>query len=163
LKTVPLNNRLFFVAHRPNGETLRMDAGGSSAPLSSDDLAFLAHAVDGRLLSAAPELLRHEDDFYFSHHREIAKLPVYRLIAPSGTRYYFDSVSGMLVAKQDSEAQAFRWLHEALHRMDFAAAIRSRPQWDVLMWLLMTGVTVVCVTGAYLGVRRLARNSQPRP
>jgi hypothetical protein len=158
LNSAPLNDRLFFIAHLPGGETLRLDAAGSPAALNSEDLVFLSQAVAGQPLSAAPELLPHEDDFYFSHHRQIAPLPIYRLIVASGTRYYFDSVSGMLVAKQDSQAQAYRWLHEGLHRMDFAAAIRSRPQWDALMLMLMAGVTVVCFTGAYLGLRRLTRN-----
>jgi hypothetical protein len=157
LSAAPLNDRLFFMARTPGGETLRLDAAGSPAALNSADLAFLARAAAGATSSAALELLRREDDFYFSHHREIAKLPVYRLIAAAGTRYYFDPVSGMLAAKQDSQSQAYRWLHEALHRMDFAAAIRSRPQWDALMLILIAGVTVLCVTGAYLGYRRLTR------
>ncbi len=41
--------------------------------------------------------------------------------------------------------------------MDFAPLIRGRPQWDVLMWVLMSGVSAVCVTGVYLGGRRLLR------
>jgi hypothetical protein len=157
VEVAPLNERLFFIAHSASGKTLRLDAGGSPAALDSADLAFIAHAAAGQSFSALPELLLHEDDFYFSHHREIAALPVYRLIVATGARYYFDPVSGMLAAKQDSSARAYRWLHEGLHRMDFAA-IRSRPQWDALMLILMTGVTVVCITGAYLGLRRLTRN-----
>jgi hypothetical protein len=41
--------------------------------------------------------------------------------------------------------------------MDFSAALRGRPQWDGLMLLLMSGVTALCVTGTYLGYRRLLR------
>jgi hypothetical protein len=41
--------------------------------------------------------------------------------------------------------------------MDFAASVRGRPQWDALMLLLMSGVTLVCMTGAILGIRRLMR------
>jgi hypothetical protein len=87
----------------------------------------------------------------------VAVLPVYRLLAASGTRYYFDSVSGTLVAKVDAQSRAYRWLHEGLHRLDFAAGLRARPQWDLIMLFLMSGVTVLCVTGAYLGYRRLLR------
>jgi hypothetical protein len=61
----------------------------------------------------------------------------------------------MLVAKMDRDARGYRWLHEGLHRMDFTAALRGRPQWDVLTLLLMSGVTVLCVSGAYLGFRRV--------
>src|SRR5450755_1020473 len=95
---------------------------------------------------------------YFSHHHDVATLPVYRTIVPgSGTRYYVDPAAGTLVAKLDANAQAYRWLHEGLHRLDFTALLRGRPQWDVLMLVLLSGVTVVCTTGAYLGYRRLTR------
>jgi hypothetical protein len=57
---------------------------------------------------------------------------------------------------------AYRWLHQGLHRLDFAAAIRARPQWDAIMLLLMSGVTVVCATGAYLGYRRLTSKAPRR-
>ena len=66
----------------------------------------------------------------------------------------------MLAAKLDANAQAYRWLHAGLHRLDFAASLRGRPQWDVLMLVLLCGVTAVCVTGAYLGYRRLMRSSK---
>lgn len=157
LKSAPLNSRLYFIAHRSSGEPRRLDDAGSPAALDGADVAFLSRAAAGSAGSAALELLRQEDNYYFSHHREIAALPVYRLILASGTRYYFDSVSGMLAAKQDSDARAYRWLHAGLHRLDFVAPLRSRPLWDALMLALMTGVTVGCVTGAYLGYRRLTR------
>jgi hypothetical protein len=82
------------------------------------------------------------------------------ILPPSGNRYYVDPVAGMLVAKLDANAQAYRWLHEGLHRLDFTASLRRRPQWDVLMLILLSGVTVVCVTGAYLGFRRLTRSAK---
>ena len=155
LQSAALNGRLFFVARTSGGERRRFDDAGSPALLGGADLAFLSNAAQGA--NASLELLQQEDNYYFSHHREVAALPVYRLVLASGTRYYFDSVSGMLVAKQDSQARAFRWLHAGLHRLDFAASLRSRPLWDVLMLVLMAGVTVGCVTGAYLGYRRLTR------
>jgi hypothetical protein len=101
--------------------------------------------------------MTHEDTYYFSHHGERAQLPVYRVVLTDGTRYYLDAVSGTLIAKLDHSARAYRWLHEGLHRMDFTAGMRGRPQWDALMLVLMSGVTLLCVTGTYLGYRRLLR------
>jgi PepSY-associated TM region len=155
LKGVPLNDELYFVASGSSGERLRLNERGAPAPLSGAELNFLARALGGDGKPSAPQLLRQEDSYYFSHHREVAALPVYRLVLASGTRYYLDSVSGMLVAKLDAGSRAYRWLHEGLHRLDFAAGLRVRPQWDLIMLLLMSGVTVLCVTGAYLGYRRL--------
>ena len=156
LKAAPLNGRLYFIASTAGGERLRLDEGGAQAPLGSEDLKFLAQVLAGDGPTNVPEFMTREDNFYFSHH-ELAALPVYRLILASGTRYYLDSVSGMFIAKYDAEAQAYRWLHGGLHRMDFAVSVRGHPQWDALMLLLMSGVTLVCVTGAVLGYRRLTR------
>jgi hypothetical protein len=158
LKTAPLNGRDYFIASTAGGERRRIDGGGALNRLNAAELIFLASTLGGSAALSAPELLMREDAFYFAHHRDAAPLPVYRiLLRGSGTRYYIDPVSGMLLAKVDGNAQAYRWLHEGLHRMDFTASLRSRPQWDALMWLLMSGVTLLCVTGAYLGCRRLLR------
>ena len=164
LKAAPLNGRLYFIAGTARGERLRLDDGGAPAPLGSADLEVLAQALvraeppNTPAAPNTPELMTQEDNFYFGHHQALA-LPVYRLVLASGTRYYLDSVSGMVIAKLDAEARAYRWLHEGLHRMDFAASVRGRPQWDALMLLLISGVTLVCVTGATLGYRRLTRRS----
>ncbi|HTD73513.1 MAG TPA: PepSY domain-containing protein [Steroidobacteraceae bacterium] len=155
LKAAPLNGRLYFIAHSASGEVQRLDADGAPAPLGASDLDFLSGALQG----AAPELLTQADNFYFSHHQEQVTLPVYRTVLASGTRYYLDAVSGMLVAKFDAQAQGYRWLHQGLHRLDFAAPLRVRPRWDAFMLLLMAGVTAVCMTGAILGYRRVTRKA----
>jgi hypothetical protein len=157
LKAAPLNNELYFVVSGVGGTRLRLDERGEPAPLGAAELEFLAHALGAGGTPSAPQLVTHEDEYYFSHHRELAALPVYRLVLASGTRYYLDSVSGMLVAKMDARSRAYRWWHQALHRLDFAAGLRTRPQWDLIMLCLMSGVTVLCVTGAFLGYRRLTR------
>jgi hypothetical protein len=162
IKSTPFNGGIYFTASTAAGERMRLDAAGAAAPLGEADLMFLASTLERSEASAraptVPQLLEAGDEFYFSHHRDSVALPVYRSIRRGlGTRYYIDPVSGMLVAKMDGNAQAYRWLHQGLHRMDFAASLRGRPQWDVLMLVLMSGVTLLCVTGAYLGFRRLLR------
>jgi hypothetical protein len=153
------DGQIYFIASDANGARRRIDANGAVAPLSGADLAFVATALGPPGASSGPQLIQQEDAFYFTHHREVVSLPAYRMTANdgSGTRYYLDSVSGGLLAKMDRNAQAFRWLHQGLHRLDFSALLRRRPFWDTLMLLLMSGVTLVCVTGAYLGLRRLLR------
>jgi len=161
LQVAPLNGEIYFIASTAEGERRRFDAAAAAAPLSSDDLKFLAGVLTGAGAPITPQLMSYEDNLYFSHHRDVVALPVYRMILPgSGTRYYVDPVTGMLVAKLDANARAYRWLHEGLHRLDFTASLRGRPQWDVLMLVLLSGVTFVCVTGAYLGFRRLTRSAR---
>ena len=150
------------VLHRDDrqGRAARFDANAEYAPLNGADLSYVASTLSGRgagLDGAADP----EDRYYFGHHGKVPPLPVYRMMLRDGsdTRYYVDFVSGTLVAKIDRGAQAYRWWHEGLHRMDFTAALRRRPQWDAFTLLLMSGVTFVCATGAFMGYRRLVRQA----
>jgi hypothetical protein len=155
LKSAQLNGGLYFIATTGGGERSRFSAGAAPAPLNDADLGYVAGVLGGTRSALAPELTTKEDAYYFSHHGGPVQLPVFRVILADGTRYYLDAVSGELIAKLDRSARAYRWLHEGLHRMDFTAAMRGRPQWDVLVLVLMSGVTLLCVTGGYLGYRRI--------
>jgi len=158
LRLAPLDGRLFFIATTNQGDNQRFNASGAPASLNAADLSYVAATLGGTRPAEVPWLMKQEDSYYFRHHGEALPLPVYRFVLRDGsdTRYYVDPVTGMLIAKIDPAARRFRWWHQGLHRMDFTAALRGRPQWDALMLLLMSGVTFVCLTGAYLGYRRLA-------
>lgn len=156
LQSAQLDGRPFVIASDSDGSRRRLTTAGAPAPLSEAELRFIAATLHGE-----PEhvsLLRREDAYYYGVPGSAVELPVWRVLPRdgSGARYYVDPVSGTLIADIDRAAQQYRWWHDALHRMDFAAAIRGRPQWDVLMWILMGGATMVCVTGVYLAYRRLA-------
>lgn len=159
LEFAPLDGALYFIATGADGERRRLDTAAAPAPLGHADWAGIAKALNGPGAAPFPELMTREDEYYFSHHRDTVALPAYRVVLGDGsdTRYYIDPVSGALLAKIDRGAQRYRWWHQGFHRMDFTVALRDRPQWDALLWLLMSGVTTVCVTGAYLGCRRLVR------
>ena len=146
----PFEGRPFMIATDQLGRQWRLDGAGHPSPLDRGQREFIAGVLGGPLI-----LLAQGDDYYFSHHSEPARLPVYRAVSASGDRYYVDPLSGALLTKLDAGARGYRWWHEALHRLDFAAVVRGRPQWDVIMWVLMAGVTTVSLTGVYLAGRRL--------
>ena len=150
-----LNRELYLITTTANGVHTRLDARGAPAPLSAAEVERWATTVTGS--KAVPELLSTEDAYYFSHHREVAALPVYRVVLDDAqrTRYYFDATSGTLLRRVDSNSRWYRWLHQGLHRMDFTPGLRARPLWDVVMWVLMSAVATICITGAVLGIRRL--------
>ena len=157
VESAPLGGHLFLVGTRADGTRFRVDSNGVAAPLSNADLQMIGATLDSghRGFSLSP--IRQEDAYYFSHHRDQAALPVFRVIVNDAgrTRYYLDPVSGQIRARFDRDAQGYRWLHQALHRMDFSAGMRSRPLWDTVTLFLLAGTTTVCLFGAYLGVRRL--------
>ena len=96
------------------------------------------------------------DAYYYSHH-ETRSFPVYRIRYEDGERVDLDRVSGELVFAVDRERRWLRWVFHALHRGDLHPVVRARPVWDLMMWLLLLGVTVGTVTGTWMGVRRIVR------
>ncbi len=157
VESAPLDGRLYLIATDTLGVRKRLDAQANAAPLGAAERHFIAvtlHA-DGRGL----QVLTRGDEYYFSGPGERAEFPVWRVLPGdvTGRRFYIDPISGALAESLDVGDEHYRWWFDALHRMDFTAAIRGRPQWDALMWLLMAGVTTLCVTGTYLGYRRLTR------
>jgi hypothetical protein len=119
-------------------------AGISAAELPSNTVRL----VEGLIVD--------EDAYYYTHHLEMP-LPAYRIRYADGERIYLDGTTGELAYAVDTSQRSYRWLFAALHRGDFAAIVRLRPIWDIMMWLLMLGVTVGAATGVWLGVDRIAR------
>jgi uncharacterized iron-regulated membrane protein len=158
----PLGGRPYFVVAAADGQRRRLDATGRPATLDALDLSRIAAELDPRAGPTAPEELREGDAYFFSGRHEPPRLPVFRVVAggADGARYYLDPVSGNIEAKVDRNGRRYRWLHGGLHRLDFTSSLRSGPLGYVLLLSLMAGVLVVCMTGAYLGWRRLLRWSR---
>jgi uncharacterized iron-regulated membrane protein len=154
IAATPFDGHLAFIATANDGTRRRLDPTGG--PMSAPDIVRAAALLNGR----QPELLPNGDSYYFDSRGDGTRLPVYRVIA-GGVRYYLDPLSGDIVRAVDADARLYRWLHEGPHRLDFTPALRRRPFWDLIMLPLMLGVTAVCGTGVWLGLRRLG--IVPRP
>jgi uncharacterized iron-regulated membrane protein len=159
IESAPLNSNLFLVATRSGGQRYRLDTNGTPQPLSRSDLNFIVGALDPAVGGYGLETILAEDEYYFSHHRDRAVLPALRAMSHNagGSRYYLDPVSAKIWAKFDRDGQRYRWLHQALHRLDFNPTVRSHPLWDFLTVSLLLGVTAVCALGTYLGLHSLRR------
>jgi hypothetical protein len=156
LITAPLAGQLFWLATAEDGTATRFDAAGNPAPLTAQELAEAAQRIVGTNGIAAQGLLSEEDAYYYSHH-DPAVLPVYRIIAndAESTRYYLDPTSGGLLSRAGANARWHRWLFDGLHSLDFAAWLRARPGWDIIMVILLLGGLAGSATGVYLAVRRI--------
>jgi hypothetical protein len=150
IAAAPFYGTLAFVVTSSDGTRRRLDASGQALP--SPNMARAAALLGGK----QAELLLDGDSYYFAGRGEAARLPVYRVVA-DGARYYLDPVSGEIVRVADADDRWYRWLHEGLHQLDFTLALRRRSLRDLVMLPLMLGVTLVCATGTWLGLRRLLR------
>jgi uncharacterized iron-regulated membrane protein len=101
--------------------------------------------------------LNEADTYHYSTRTQSAALPVIRIITNSTqpVRYYLDPISGRLLNKVDARTRSFRWWHSALHTFDFSALTRSAWFRNSLMLALLLGAAAVCITGTWLGIRRL--------
>lgn len=158
IESTRLNGVLYLVARTSRGSRTRLDAAARPAPLSLGEWTTAARALGAE--TSVLDRLDHGDDYYFAHHDDVA-FPVYRLIRDDEdhTRYYIDPITGEILRKVGPNSRRYRWLHEGFHRLDFTEFLRSRPIRDFVVLSLLAGVSVVCATGAWLGVRRWARSA----
>ena len=128
-----------------------------STPSEPELRARSEAAMPGVAIQSA-ELIRQPDDYYYSHHTKVS-FPVWRAIYrdADATRLYFDPATGELMGKIDKPAREFRWWHQALHRLDFGP-FNTRPLWDIVMLPLIIGVSLLCLVGLWLGIKRLRRS-----
>lgn len=148
---------LSFVATDADGQRQRLDPDGFLAaplPESYFERASAALRPDAAVGDAA--WIGTGDAYYYTHH-QARFFPVYRIRYEDGERLYLDRVSGELVFAVDRERRWLRWVFHALHRGDLHAVVRARPVWDLMMWLLLLGVTAGTVTGTWMGMRRIVR------
>ena len=103
-------------------------------------------------------LLREEDAYYYGHKRRI-DLPVVRVVLEDAdrTRIYLDPETGEILRFVSATAKRYRWLENGFHNFDWPV-LRQRPVWDVVVILLLIGVTLVCATGTWLAFGRVKRD-----
>jgi len=157
LASAPFMGRLHVVLQEKDA-VARFDAGTLDlAPLAEADLRAAAEVLQPGVVVASREMLQQGDAYYYDDHAGRRSFPVYRVVLADSerTRYYIDPVDGQLLQKTDRNGRWYRWLFQALHRWDFAAPLHRRPLWDIVVWMLLLGVTAVSLTGLYLGFRRI--------
>lgn len=159
IASAPFDGHLYLIAHSAT-TTVRFDAmSGDATPLTQADLDRVAKRLDPSHDVFETVALSKSDRYYYDDHDGRRSYPAYRVTLndPQHTRYYFDAASGELLQKTDQQGRWYRWLFQALHRWDFAPALLARPVWDLIVLPLLLGVTGLCLTGVYVGFRRVRR------
>ncbi len=159
IESAPLAGQSFLLAHYADGRTVRLDANGAPAPLTGMQVRAALTAAGPPLDGATLELLEREDAYYYSRHHNIVTLPVWRATTAEDDprTIYLNAASGRVVRALDGPARAERWLRSGLHSLDFPG-LRARPLWDIVVLVLLGGVTLVCAIGVWLGFGRVKRD-----
>lgn len=136
--------------------TQRLNWNGS--PAASVTVQQVSALLERSNLDAGEvELLDREDAYYYAHKTPI-ELPVIRatLDDPERTRVYVGPESASVRVLTDS-GRTSRWIRTGLHRLDFAF-MKDRPLWDILVIVLLAGVTILCMTGTVMSFQRIRRD-----
>lgn len=143
-------------SNRGPANVVRLNSAAQPAPaLSVDQVEDLLSEGDWALREAT---LMHAEDAYYYAHKTPIELPVIRatLSDPEGTRLYVGPQSANVRVLTES-GRTSRWIRTGLHRLDFAF-MKSRPLWDILVILLLAGVTCLCATGTWMSFQRIRRD-----
>ncbi len=111
------------------------------------------------------DILREYDSYYYSRNsaRGPSKpLPVLRVRFDDsvGSSLYVDLNSSEVVFQSNASRRMERWLYNGFHSLDFGFWYGSRPIWDIVVILLLSGGLVLTVIGTYIGIRRLYLNTR---
>jgi hypothetical protein len=153
LDSAVLGGQLFAIATSMDGKRIRYGADGAEQELNEKDIGEAAARIAGS--GATWQLLTQEDAYHYSIMNQNAVLPVFRVRERNGDLYYLDPISASLVNRADAGERAYRWWHSGLHRLDFWPALRSAAARNLIMLPLLAGTSIVCMLGAFLGLRRI--------
>ena len=111
------------------------------------------------------DILREYDSYYYSRastQGPSRPLPVLRVRFDdsAGSTVYVDLNSSEVVFQSNDSRRMERWLYNGLHSLDFGFWYGSRPIWDIVVILLLSGGLVLAVIGTYVGIRRLYLNTR---
>lgn len=155
VESAPLGGKMALILIFADGRALRVNSAGRPAMLTRADIA---NALRSGPRVASLSLLSEGDSYYYAH-KEPVRLPVWRAILadPQATHMYIDAVSGSLLRAVDGTGRAERWLWNAPHSFDLPG-LRLGPLRYIILLPLLVGVTLLCGTGAWMGLRKLGRD-----
>jgi hypothetical protein len=161
LRAATLAGEPAMIAEDRAGGIARLGLDGAPAPLERGALEAALRARGGALAAASVTLQATEDFYYYGHKRDVP-LPVFRvdLGDAASSSLYIAPITGEVLTLVDDTARQGRWLETGLHSLDFPG-LRRRPVWDVVVIVLLIGVTGVCGTGTWLALQRVRRDLTP--
>ncbi len=158
LASSTFNNKLSVLAYDASGEQVsRLDrAARADAPLSVTEVRERLAALG--INDAGVELMTEEDLYYYEHKTPI-DLPVIKTSIDEGARVlYVQPDSGRIQVVNDARRLS-RWTRIGMHRLDYPG-LKSRPVWDVLVIVLLFGVTCLVATGTWMSFRRIRQDTR---
>lgn len=156
-------NGIPFYRVKTGTQTLTIDATLASVrPLNLTEAQISAaiERIHGAGVPFRIELMTEYDTYYLSR-KYTLPVPVYRVTVDDADRscYYVHPRTGAY-RYVNTNSRCLHWMYPALHSFSFPWLVARPVLWYIVMWGLMLGGTLVCITSAVLAsgyVRRKVR------
>lgn len=114
--------------------------------------------IYGDSITYALELISEYDNEYYARRKHPAPLPVYRVIINDemNTRYYFHPET-LAQRRTDDNSRLRRLLYGGFHSLNFKFLTDRPVLWYIVMFTLLTGGTILSLTGVILSVKRIIK------
>ncbi len=157
LQPAVFNNQLYVNAGKVNGGSVRLDVNAVPTIVQLEHVEELISRLN--VSTKDFQLMTSEDSYYYGRKTEIP-LPVFRAILDDAeqTRVYINPETGS-VSLLSASGRLSRWIRTGLHGLDFPV-LRVRPLWDIVVILLLAGVTLLCALGTWMGCKRIKYDVQ---
>lgn len=157
-----LRSQFYFLAIEESGQYQRYNARTFELEnISETEKDAIIHSVREHDSVLSESYLTEEDNYYYSNHdHSVRDFPVYKVILDNEdkTLFYINAISGEISGFYSTQQRWYRWLFFGLHSLDFHQQLRTRPLWDIIVWILLLGATGVAFTGSYLGIKRVFKS-----
>lgn len=149
--------------------TLKTDSGtlvldASSAiltplKLNKDYILPVIKRIHGENASIKAELLNEYDTYYISRKREM-QLPVWKIAVSDADKscYYINPATGHY-RYVNTPARWHHWMYPALHSLTLKCLVERPFLWNLVMWSVMLGGTMVSLSGIWLSIRYILRKT----
>ena len=106
-------------------------------------------------------LIEEHDDYYFNKNKERVPLPVFRVIIHDdlNTHYYYNPKT-LSRSRYDDNTRLKRLLYNGLHSLNFKFLADRPILWNILMYFLMIGGSLLSITGVVLSFKWVCRKSK---
>ena len=102
--------------------------------------------------------MEEHDQYYYNGRKSKAPLPVYRVILDDElyTRYYYNPQT-LSQRRTDDNSRLRHFLYGGLHSLNFRFLTDRPVLWNIVMFTLLAGGTLLSFTGVLLSVKWIKR------
>lgn len=150
-------SELYVICMEDAKKTLHCYSGKSTMPTLNDYKTVISKFSPMDTIIGA-EILTDYDHYYYSRNNT-KSLPVFKIRTRMDIAYYIDPLTTEMLYKCSTKNRIQRWLYHGLHSLDFNFLTSKGLLWDVVMWFLLLGGTIVSITATGLGIKFIIRKS----